>query len=109
VGRNVASLVKPPQGKTGRPSRAMTAAEAAALLTGSADRDETGCRTYSAAPLIEQAMMGYGTAGPPHRGERGGSPAWTSCVRRCAPRTRPIRSPGSPAPSATGNGAPWTP
>ena len=29
VGRNVASLVKPPQGKTGRPSRAMTAAEAA--------------------------------------------------------------------------------
>jgi len=32
VGRNVASFVKPPQGKTGRPSRAMTAAEAAALL-----------------------------------------------------------------------------
>ena len=26
VGRNVASLVKPPRGKTGRPSRAMTAA-----------------------------------------------------------------------------------
>ena len=34
VGRNVASFVKPPQGKTGRPSRAMNAAEAAALLTG---------------------------------------------------------------------------
>jgi integrase len=33
VGRNAASFVKPPQGKTGRPSRAMTAAEAAALLT----------------------------------------------------------------------------
>ena len=32
VGRNVASLVKPPQGETGRPSRAMTATEAAALL-----------------------------------------------------------------------------
>ena len=32
VGRNVASFVKPPQGKTGRPSRAMTVAEAAALL-----------------------------------------------------------------------------
>ena len=32
IGRNVASLVRPPQGKTGRPSRAMTAAEAAALL-----------------------------------------------------------------------------
>ena len=32
VGRNVASLVKPPQGKTGRPSRAMTAAEAVGSL-----------------------------------------------------------------------------
>jgi len=32
VGRNVASFVKPPPGKTGRPSRAMTAADAAALL-----------------------------------------------------------------------------
>ncbi len=32
VGRNVASFVKPPQGNTGRPSRAMTAAEATALL-----------------------------------------------------------------------------
>jgi hypothetical protein len=36
VGRNVASFVKPPQGKTGRPSRAMTAAEAAALLVAAA-------------------------------------------------------------------------
>jgi hypothetical protein len=32
VGRNVATFVKPPQGKTGRPSRAMSAAEAAAAL-----------------------------------------------------------------------------
>ncbi len=32
VGRNVATFVKAPQGKTGRPSRAITAAEAAALL-----------------------------------------------------------------------------
>ncbi len=40
VGRNVASLVKPPQGKTGRPSRAMTAAEA-----------------------TEQAIMAYGAPG----------------------------------------------
>ena len=37
VGRNVASFVKPPQGKTGRPSRAMTAAEAAALLAAAKD------------------------------------------------------------------------
>jgi hypothetical protein len=32
VGRDVATFVKPPQGKTGRPSRAMTAAQAGALL-----------------------------------------------------------------------------
>jgi hypothetical protein len=33
-------------------------------FTGSADRDETGRRAYAAAPLIEQAMMGYGTPEP---------------------------------------------
>jgi integrase len=42
VGRNVASLVKPPQGKTGRPSRAMTAAEAAALLAAAKDHPRLG-------------------------------------------------------------------
>jgi integrase len=42
VGRNVASLVKPPQGKTGRPSRAMTAAEAAALLAAAKDHHRLG-------------------------------------------------------------------
>jgi integrase len=42
VGRNVASLVKPPQGKTGRPSRAMTAAEAAALLSAAKDHPRLG-------------------------------------------------------------------
>ena len=42
VGRNVASLVKPPQGKTGRPSRAMTAAEAAALLAAAKDHPRVG-------------------------------------------------------------------
>jgi integrase len=42
VGRNVASFVKPPQGKTGRPSRAMTAAEAAALLAVARDHPRTG-------------------------------------------------------------------
>jgi integrase len=39
---NVASLVKPPQGKTGRPSRAMTAAEAAALLAAAKDHPRLG-------------------------------------------------------------------
>jgi integrase len=42
VGRNVASLVKPPQGKTGRPSRAMSAAEAARLLAVAKDHPRLG-------------------------------------------------------------------
>ena len=42
VGRNVAIFVKPPQGKTGRPSRAMTAAEAAALLAAAKDHPRLG-------------------------------------------------------------------
>jgi integrase len=42
VGRNVATFVKPPQGKTSRPSRAMTAAEAAALLAAAKDDPRLG-------------------------------------------------------------------
>jgi integrase len=42
VGRNVATFVKPPQGKTGRPSRAMTAVEAAALLAAAKDDPRLG-------------------------------------------------------------------
>jgi integrase len=42
VGRNVASFVKPPQGKTGWPSRAMAAAEAAALLAAAKDHARLG-------------------------------------------------------------------
>jgi len=42
VGRNVVAFVKPPQGKTGRPSRAMTAAEAAALLAAAKDHPRLG-------------------------------------------------------------------
>jgi integrase len=42
IGRNVASLVRPPQGKTGRPSRAMTAVEAAALLVAAKDHPRLG-------------------------------------------------------------------
>ena len=45
VGRNVAAFVKPPQGKTGRPSRAMTGAEAAALLAAAKDHPRLGRRT----------------------------------------------------------------
>src|SRR6266516_291312 len=38
-------------------------------LTGSADRNETGRPAHPATPLIEQAMMGYGTPGPLDSGE----------------------------------------
>jgi transcriptional regulator with XRE-family HTH domain len=41
-------------------------------LTGSADREETGRHAHSAAPLIEQAMMGYGAPGPLDGGEETG-------------------------------------
>jgi transcriptional regulator with XRE-family HTH domain len=41
-------------------------------LTGSADRDETGRPAHPAAPLIEQAMMGYGARGPLDGGEEPG-------------------------------------
>jgi hypothetical protein len=41
-------------------------------LTGSADRDETGSRAYPAAPLIEQAMMGYAAPSPVDGGEEPG-------------------------------------
>jgi hypothetical protein len=46
VGRNVASFMKPPQGKTGRPSRAMTAAEAAALLAAAKDHPRLGLSAW---------------------------------------------------------------
>ncbi len=42
AGRNVAPFVKPSQGKTSRPSRVMTAAEAAALLVVAKDHPRTG-------------------------------------------------------------------
>ncbi len=42
AGRNAASLVKPPQGETGRPSRTMTAAEAAALLAAAKNHPRLG-------------------------------------------------------------------
>ena len=42
VGRNVATFVKPPQGKTGRPSRSMNAQDAAALLAAAKDDRRLG-------------------------------------------------------------------
>ena len=65
VGRNVASLVKPPQGKTGRPSRAMTAAEAAAL---------PACRLPSSGIRTEAA--------PEATSLRGIMSTWTATRRR---------------------------
>jgi transcriptional regulator with XRE-family HTH domain len=44
-------------------------------LTGSANLDGTGRRAHPAAPLIEQAMMGYGTPGPLDSGEPGPQPS----------------------------------
>jgi transcriptional regulator with XRE-family HTH domain len=41
-------------------------------LTSSADRNETGRLAHPAAPLIEQAMMGYGTPGPADGGDEPG-------------------------------------
>jgi transcriptional regulator with XRE-family HTH domain len=41
-------------------------------ITGAGDQDETSRRAYPAAALIEQAMMGYGTPGPPDSGEESG-------------------------------------
>ena len=44
-------------------------------LTGSADRNETGRPAHPAVPLVEQAMMGYGTPGPLDSGEPGRQPS----------------------------------
>ena len=57
-------------------------------FTGSADRDETGRRAYAAAPLIEQAMMGYGTPGPVDGGDEPGREVSLDFLRAQA-RVRP--------------------
>ena len=102
VGRSESWLSQVERGKRGVDSHSVLVRLAEVLrvdieeLTGSANRDETGRRAHPAAPLIEQAMMGYGT---PARWtaatSRGGRSAWTSCARRRAPRTRPIRPPAT--------------
>ncbi len=81
VGRSESWLSQVERGKRGVDSHAVLVRLAEALrvdideLTGSADRDETGRRAYTAAPLIEQAMMGYGTPGPLDSGDEPGRKA----------------------------------
>jgi integrase len=99
VRRNVAALVKPPQGKGGRPSKAMTADQAAALLNAAKDDDylgayvivslTTGIRTEEARALRwdHVDLDGDPRAGvPPHmavwRSVRAGSDTKTERSRR---------------------------
>ena len=69
AGRSESWLSQVERGKRGFDSHSVLVRLAEVLrvdiaeLTGSADRDETGRRAHPAAPLIEQAMMGYGGPG----------------------------------------------
>ena len=78
VGRSESWLSQVERGKRGVDSHSVLVRLAEILrvdieeLTGSADRDETGSRAHPAAPLIEQAMMGYGAPGPADDGEEPG-------------------------------------
>jgi transcriptional regulator with XRE-family HTH domain len=75
VGRSESWLSQVERGKRGVDSHSVLVRLAEVLrvdieeLTGSGDRDTTGRRAYSAASLIEQAMMGYGAGGPLDGGE----------------------------------------
>jgi transcriptional regulator with XRE-family HTH domain len=70
VGRSESWLSQVERGKRGVDSHSVLVRLAEVLrvdieeITGAADEDETGRRTYPAAPVIEQAMMGYGVADP---------------------------------------------
>ena len=78
VGRSESWLSQVERGKRGVDSHSVLGRLAEVLrvdieeLTGSADRDETSRRAHPAAPLIEQAMMGYGGPGPLGGGEEPG-------------------------------------
>ncbi len=78
VGRSESWLSQVERGKRGVDSHSVLVRLAEILrvdieeLTGSADRDETGSRAHPAAPLIEQAMMGYGAPSPVDGGEEPG-------------------------------------
>jgi transcriptional regulator with XRE-family HTH domain len=81
VGRSESWLSQVERGKRGVDSHSVLVRLAEVLrvdieeLVGSADRDETGRRAYAAAPLIEQAMMGYETPGPLDSGDEPGREA----------------------------------
>ena len=81
VGRSESWLSQVERGKRGVDSHSVLMRLAEALrvdieeLSGSADRDETGRRAYTAASLIEQAMMAYGTSGPVDDGDEPGREA----------------------------------
>ena len=87
VGRSESWLSQVERGKRGVDSHSVLARLAEVLrvdieeLTGSADRDETGRRAYTAAPLIEQAMMGYGTPSPLDSGDEPGREASLGFLR----------------------------
>jgi hypothetical protein len=97
VGRNVASFVKPPQGKTGRPSRAMTAPEAAALLAAAKDHPRlgayvilsltTGIRTEEAGPCAGTTSIWTATRMRGRRCRRASQPGARPC-----PGTGPLRA-----------------
>jgi transcriptional regulator with XRE-family HTH domain len=102
VGRSESWLSQVERGKRGIDSHSVLLRLAEVLrvdleeLTSSADRNETGRPAHPAAPLIEQAMMGYGAPAQSTAAKsRGGRSAWTSCVPRRAPRTRLIRPPAT--------------
>ena len=77
IGRSESWLSQVERGKHGVDSHSVLVRLAEVLrvdieeLTGSANADETGRRAHVAAPLIEQAMMGYGT-GPLDGGDEPG-------------------------------------
>ena len=121
VGRSESWLSQVERGKRGVDSHSVLVRLAEVLrvdieeLTGSADRDETGRRAYPAAPLIEQAMMGYGAPGPLDGGEEPGREVSLDFLRRagalCVPGLsgHPLRRCG-PDPARAdprrGNGGP---
>src|SRR5436305_557183 len=87
VGRSESWLSQVERGKRGVDSHSVLVRLAEVLrvdieeLTGSADRDETDRRAYTAAPLIEQAMMGYGTPSPLDSGDEPGREASLDFLR----------------------------
>ena len=87
VGRSESWLSQVERGKRGVDSHSVLVRLAEVLrvdieeLAGFADRDETGRRAYAAVPLIEQAMMGYGTPGPLDSGDEPGREASLDFLR----------------------------